>query len=330
MPVVPSVGVVVTNFNNRPYVGVAIQSAASQSIRDIRVVVVDDASTDGSDEAIRDVLSRLNDPRIHYVRLEANLGQAGAIRRGLADLDTPFVCFLDSDDYWYPGFVAQHLVAHLNSDFPVALAFCDSHIVDSNGHILAGTAWWFDANTIKPAHRVIDPAMVPDITPRSGEVAYSAKRRRMVLRTEWSLESGTNTMAGMMFRRSFVDLVLVPPDERLPLYVDFYLSAFAALLTGTVAVYDALYAYRMHGNNIHSNGQLFGGPYNSSKSDWRVIRNGILRLIQEIMQSDAQSIRQAFGDYQYGLAKRLLDTALEPPTRTMRLRRRLRSFLPWP
>jgi len=327
MPVVPSVGVVIPNFNNRPYVEAAIESAANQTIRDIRVVVVDDASTDGSDEAIRGVLSRLGDPRFHYVRLESNLGQAGAIRRGLAELSTVFVCFLDSDDYWYPEFVAQHLAAHMNADFPVALAFCDSHIVDSNGHILAGTAWWFDSNTIKPAHRVIDPAMVPDISPDSGEVSYSGKRR-MVLRTDWSLNSATNTMAGMMFRRSFVDLVLVPPDERIPLYVDYYLSTFAALLTGTVAIYDALYAYRMHGKNIHSNGQLFGGPYNSSTADWRVIRHGILRLIQETMQRDAQSIRQAFGD-QYGVAKERLDMALDPPPRAMGFRGRLRSFLPW-
>lgn len=328
MPKVPAVGVVITNFNNASFVANAIESAASQTIRDIRVVVVDDASIDGSHDVIRDTLSRLDDPRFHYARLGSNLGQAGAMRRGLAGLDTPFVCFLDSDDYWYPEFVAQQLVAHTNADFPVALTFCDSHIVDANGHILAGTAWWFDANTVKPAHRVIDPAKVPDVRPDSREVIYSAKRR-MVLRTEWSLESGTNTMAGMMFRRSFVDLVLVPPDERLPLYVDFYLSTFASLLTGTVAIYDALYAYRMHGKNIHSNGQLFGGPYNSSKSDWRPIRSGILRLIQEIMTSEAEAIRQAFGDYQYGIAKRLLDDALDPPTRAMRLRRRLRSFLPW-
>jgi glycosyltransferase involved in cell wall biosynthesis len=328
MPVIPSVGVVITNFNNRSYVGAAIDSAAGQTIRDIRVVVVDDASTDGSDEAIRDFLSQLNDPRFHYVRLDSNLGQAGAIRRGLAALDTPFVCFLDSDDYWYPEFVAQQVVAHMNADFPVALTVSDSHIVDSSGHILAGTAWWFDSNTIKPAHRVIDPAKIPDVNPGSGEVTYSGKRR-MVLRTEWSLDSATNTMAGMMFRRSFVDLVLVPPDDRLPLYVDFYLSTFAALLTGTVAIYDALYAYRLHDTNTHSDGELLGGPYNSSKSDWRPIRNGVLRLIQEVMRSDAEAIRQAFGDHQYGVAKGLLDNALDPPTRTMRLRGRLRTFFPW-
>ena len=153
MPALPAVGVVITNFNNQSFVGSAIQSAARQTIRDLRIIVVDDASTDDSDGAIRDVLSRLADPRCHYVRLDSNRGQAGAIRRGLADLDTPFVCFLDADDYWYPEFVARHLAAHLNADFPVAVTFCDSHIVDAQGRMLAGTAWWFDSNDGRPACR---------------------------------------------------------------------------------------------------------------------------------------------------------------------------------
>lgn len=325
MPVVPSVGVVITNCNNRPYVGDAIESAASQTIRDIRVVVVDDASTDDSDEAIRDVLSRLNDPRFHYVRLESNLGQAGAIRRGLADLATPFVCFLDSDDYWYPEFVAQHLAAHLNTDFPVALSFCDSHIVDGSGRMLAGTAWWFDHNDARPAHRLLDPARVPDISAASGELSYSGKRP-MILRTEWSPDSATNTMASMMLRRNFVDLVLVPPDRLLPLYADYYLSTFAALLTGVIAIHDSLYAYRMHGTNRHSNGEVLGGPYNSSTADWSAIRTGILQLIRTTLRDEAPSIRQAFGDYQYNLAERLLTDALEPRSWSVKARDRFRRF----
>jgi glycosyltransferase involved in cell wall biosynthesis len=327
MPVVPKVGVVITNFNNRAYVGTAIESAANQSIRDISVVVVDDASTDGSDEVIRDALSRLADPRFHYVRVEQNLGQAGAIRRGLAEIDTPFVCFLDSDDYWYPEFLAQHLVAHMNAEYPVALSFCDSHIVDGNGNILAGTAWWFDSNTVKPAHRVIDPGTIPDINAEAGEVTYPEKRR-MVLRGQWSLNSATNSMAGMMFRRSFIDLVLVPPDNKIPLYVDYYLSVFAGLLTGTIAIYDALYAYRMHGENLHSNGRVMGGPYSTSTRNWQVVRHGILLLVQEIMQNKAQSIREAFGD-QHAVAEGLLIMALKPPSPVEQVRGWLRNLLPW-
>ncbi|MDP1963460.1 MAG: glycosyltransferase [Reyranella sp.] len=325
MPIVPSVGVVIANFNSAPYVAAAIESAASQTIRDICVVVVDDASTDGSDEIIRNVLSRLNDPRFHYVRLGSNVGQAGAIRRGLAELKTPFVCFLDSDDYWYPEFVAQHLTAHLNADFPVALSFCDSHIVDVNGRMLAATAWWFDFNDGKPGNRLIDPAMIPDIRSATGEVTYSGKRP-MILRTEWTPDSATNTTASMMLRRNFVDLVLVPPDRLLTLYVDYYLSTFAALLTGVVAIHDSLYAYRMHGANCHSNGEVLGGPYNSSTADWSAIRTRILQLIRTTLRDEAPSIRQAFGDYQYNLAERLLTDVLEPRSWPMKARDRLRRL----
>ncbi|MDI1283030.1 MAG: glycosyltransferase [Reyranella sp.] len=325
----PSVGVVIANFNNQAFVGSAIRSAARQTIRDLQIVIVDDASTDGSDSAIREVLSRLNDSRCHYVRLDSNRGQAGAIRRGLADLDTPFVCFLDSDDYWYPEFVAQHLAAHLNADYPVAVTFCDSHIVDARGRMLAGTAWWFDSNDGRPACRLVDPALIPDIEPGSGALTYPG-RRGMTLRTEWSPDSATNTMASMMLRRNFVDLVLVPSDSRLPLYVDYYLSTFAALLTGVIAVHDALYAYRMHGGNLHSTGQVFGGTYNSSLADWRAIRDDILRLIRETLHGQAGPIRQAFGDRQYTLAEAALKKALDQRARTRVRRDRLRRFLRWP
>ncbi len=325
----PSVGVVIANFNNQSFVESAIQSAARQTIRDIQIIVVDDASTDDSDGAIREVLSRLDDPRFRYVRLDSNLGQAGAIRRGLADLDTPFVCFLDSDDYWYPEFVAQHLAAHLNADFPVAVTFCDSHIVDAEGRMLVGTAWWFDSNDGRPACRRVDPALIPDIEPGSGALTYPA-RPSMTLRTEWSPDSATNTTASMMLRREFVDLVLVVPDKRLPLYVDFYLSTFAALLTGVIAVHDALYAYRMHGRNLHSTGKVFGGAYNSSTADWRAIRDDILRLIQETLHGEAGPIRRAFGDRQFALAEAALKNALDPRARTMARRGRLRRFLRWP
>lgn len=244
------------------------------------------------------------------------------------------MCFLDSDDYWYPDFLAQHLAAHLNADFSVAVTFCDSHIVDAHGRMLAGTAWWFDSNDGRPACRLVDPPLIPDIEPDSGALTFPERRgpekHGMTLRTEWSIDSATNTMASMMLRRNFVDLVLVPPDRRLPLYVDFYLSTFAAVLTGVIAVHDALYAYRMHGRNLHSTGQVFGGTYNSSAADWRPIRDDILGLIQETLHGQAGPIRQAFGDRQHTLADAALKEALDPRSRTMTRRDRLRRFLRWP
>jgi glycosyltransferase involved in cell wall biosynthesis len=310
MPLVPEVGIVIANHNNAAYVKNAIESVARQTVRKIRAVVVDDASSDESDEAICGCLSDLADPRFRYVRLPSNLGQAGAIRCGIALLSTPFVCFLDSDDLWYEGFLARHLEAHLNADFPVALTYCDSHIVDSEGRMLAGTAWWFDFVSGSPSTRILDPSVIPGIGSETGELVYRGNPR-LTFRDEWSPEVATNSMSSMMFRRDFVDLVLTLPNDDLRLFADFYLSTFAYLLTGVIAVHEALYAYRMHGQNKHSNGSVLGGTYNSSKTSWGPKRDGILRLISAVLQSQAQPIRMAFGDYRYGHAETLMRHALD-------------------
>ena len=305
MPLVPTVGVVVANYDNCAFVTRAIDSVARQTVRDIRVVVVDDASNDESDQVIREHLSRLADPRFRYVRLPTNVGQAGSMRCGLAELDTQFVCFLDSDDFWYEDFIARHLEVHLNADFPVALTYCDSHIIDADDRLLAGTAWWFDSDPFLPSPRPVDPSLVPTVDPASGEVRYQANRA-VTLHSQWSPDGATNTTASMMFRRSFIDLVLVPPNAELRLYVDFYLATFACLLTGAIAIHEALYGYRMHGLNKHSNAAVLGGAYNSSTHAWKPIRTGVLQLIQSVMLSESANIRRAFGDQRYGEAQALV------------------------
>jgi len=301
---------VVTNHNNSAFVEKAIESVARQSVRDLQVVVVDDASTDRSDEIIRRCLARLGDSRFRYVKLAANSGQAGALRRGLGELDTPFVCFLDSDDLWYDDFVARHLVVHMNADFPVALTYCDSHIIDADDRILAGTAWWFDSD--KPqakAQRTIGPALTPTFDPASGRLVYPPSGG-VTFHPQWTPAGATNTTASMMFRRPFVDLVLVPPSHELRLYVDFYLSTFACLMTGAIAIHEALYGYRMHGGNSHSNATVPGGAYNSAKREWDPIRSYMLKMIQKILRDEAEVLRLTFGAERHAIAERLMADAV--------------------
>lgn len=320
MPVAPPVGIVIANYNNAGFIEDAIRSVVRQTVRDIKAIVVDDASTDQSDEVIRRCLSDLNDSRFHYVRLKSNVGQGGAIRRGLAELDTPLVCFLDSDDVWYEPFVERHLAAHLNADFPVALTFCDSHIIDSPGRLAAGTAWWFDYS-YDPPNRPIDSVYIPSVEPDTGKLTYPSNKT-MTLHGRWSIDVATNSMASMMFRRNFVDLVLTPSDEDLRLFVDFYLSTFAWLLTGAIAIHEVLYAYRMHGHNNHSNGTVLGGTYNSSMTSWGPKRDSVLRLIDSVFHQNADVLRSAFGDFHYSQAEAALRAALRPES-SLTLRRLL-------
>lgn len=307
MPSAPPVGVVIANNNNGAFVGRAIESVARQSCRNLRTLVVDDASTDNSDEEIRHCLSRLGDSRFDYIRLDTNVGQTGAIKRGLAQLDTPFVGFLDSDDIWYENFVERHLCVHMNADFPVALTYCDSHIIDADDHLLAGTAWWFEHGTGQGG---IDPAMVPTIDATTGQFSFP-RNARLTLHPHWTAHSATNSMASMMLRRSFVDLVLVVPDHDLRLYLDYYLSTLAGLLTGSIAIHDPLYGYRMHGSNKHSNATVMGGSYNSSTKDWGPISRHILELVQRILDQEASSIRASFGDWRHAHSQALVKRALD-------------------
>lgn len=306
---IPPVGVVISNHNNNRYVVDAIESVARQSVRDLQVIIVDDASTDGSSNTIREALHRLDDPRFEFLQLETCSGQSGAIRAGLDRLFQPFVCFLDSDDYWYEDFVAEHLAAHLNRDFPVALTYCDSHIVNADRKLLAGTAWWFDYDASLSNRRSIGGDFLPHIDGPTGQASFK-QEKEVVLYSSWTPTWSSNSMASMMFRRAFVDMVLVPPLEDLRLYADFYLSTFAALLTGAIAIPQPLYAYRMHGKNKHSNASVLGGSYNSSKKPWEPIRDSVLKRVLGVLQYDSEPIRIAFGDYRCEQAMILIRAAL--------------------
>jgi glycosyltransferase involved in cell wall biosynthesis len=313
MPVAPPVGVVIPNHDTSAFVVEAIESVAHQTVRDLQVVVVDDASTDRSDAVIRDCLDRLGDSRFRYVKNDDNLGQFGSVRRGLALLSTPFVCFLDSDDVWYDRFVERHLTAHLNTDFPVAMTFCDSHVIDGAGRMLAGTAWWFDSKPNEPPERTIDFSLIPALDPTTGTLSYPAKTE-VSLRTGWTPAAGTNSTASMMFRRSFVDLVLVPEvDTRLRLSVDYYLSTLAYLLTGVIAVHEPLYAYRMHGSNKHSNLGVPGGPYNTSEKPWQSVRDPVLEVVLDTLRSQATHICRVFGEDRHAEALSQVEQALAKP-----------------
>ena len=96
----PTVSVVVNNFNYERYVGLAIESALAQRPRP-EVVVVDDGSSDGS----RALLSEYK-RRVKLV-LQDNGGQAAAFNSGFAATTGDVVLFLDADDLLAPARFAQ-------------------------------------------------------------------------------------------------------------------------------------------------------------------------------------------------------------------------------
>jgi glycosyltransferase involved in cell wall biosynthesis len=98
----PDISVVLATYNRAALLPRAIASVLAQDGARFELIVVDDASTDGTPA----YLATLADPRIRVLRAERNLGPSGARNRGLAAACGAIVAFLDSDDAYRAGRLA--------------------------------------------------------------------------------------------------------------------------------------------------------------------------------------------------------------------------------
>ncbi|MER5619735.1 CDP-glycerol glycerophosphotransferase family protein [Streptosporangium sp. NPDC002544] len=94
---VPECSVVVITYNDAARLPRAVRSVLRQSLRNIEVIIADDASTDETEQVARQLQRK--DARVRYLRGEVNSGGCGTPRnRGVAAARAPYVMFLDSDD----------------------------------------------------------------------------------------------------------------------------------------------------------------------------------------------------------------------------------------
>ncbi|WP_158880873.1 glycosyltransferase family 2 protein [Rhodanobacter sp. L36] len=96
--------VVITNYNYRQFVAEAVDGALAQTRAAAQVIVVDDGSTDGSPQLLRERYG--SDARVTLL-LGENGGQLAAFVRGLRAATAEVICFLDADDRWDPEYLAK-------------------------------------------------------------------------------------------------------------------------------------------------------------------------------------------------------------------------------
>lgn len=90
----PPVAVVIPAYNEERVLEGAVRSALSSDYPDLRVIVVDDGSTDGT-AAVAEGLSK--DPRVSWVAQRPNQGKPAALDAGLAEARTDLVITVDAD-----------------------------------------------------------------------------------------------------------------------------------------------------------------------------------------------------------------------------------------
>ena len=96
----PKVSVIIPLYNKKDRILNSIQSVLSQTYEDLELLVVNDGSTDGSDELIFEI----DDPRLRLVS-QSNQGVSVARNLGVSCASTEWIAFLDADDLWMPDFL---------------------------------------------------------------------------------------------------------------------------------------------------------------------------------------------------------------------------------
>jgi len=94
--------VVVTVFNKAEFISDTLKSVLAQTHKDFELIVINDGSTDNSEEEIL----KLKDPRIRYF-FQENKGAGAARNAGIEKANHDFIAFLDGDDYWHPFFLNE-------------------------------------------------------------------------------------------------------------------------------------------------------------------------------------------------------------------------------
>jgi teichuronic acid biosynthesis glycosyltransferase TuaG len=103
----PLVSVITAAYNAAPFLADCIDSVRQQDFTDWEHVLVDDGSTDGTAEALRQAATQ--DVRCRPLSLPANRGVAEARNAAVATAQGRYLAFLDADDFWLPAKLGRQL-----------------------------------------------------------------------------------------------------------------------------------------------------------------------------------------------------------------------------
>lgn len=220
----PRVSVIIPAYRAADHIDGAVGSALRQTLAELEVIVVDDASPDGTAARVEALAAR--DARVRLVRAERNGGPARARNLGIAVADGAWLALLDSDDAFLPGRVERLLeVAAVTGADLVA---DDLELADGETGVVLRTALPREARALE----ILDAAT-------------------FVRRNQFGQQSFTYGYLKPMIRRSFLERTGIRYREDVRIGEDYQLY-LDCLLEGArfAVVREAYYTYRLMRGSI--------------------------------------------------------------------------------
>lgn len=129
----PKISVIMPAYNAEKYIAEAIDSILGQTFGDFEFIILNDCSSDRTEE----IILSYDDPRIVYLKNERNLGVAATLNRGLAMAKGEYIARMDADDISLPERFAKQ-VAYLDGHPAVAVLGTNLEAFDQTGVLRYG------------------------------------------------------------------------------------------------------------------------------------------------------------------------------------------------
>lgn len=107
------ISIIMPSYNTAQYIELSIKSVCAQTYTNWELIIVDDCSTDNTDE----IVAAFHDERIKYFKNEKNSGAAISRNRALREAKGRWIAFLDSDDIWLPEKLERQLLYMKNNGY---------------------------------------------------------------------------------------------------------------------------------------------------------------------------------------------------------------------
>ncbi len=154
------VTVVIPNYNGKHFMDPCMAALAAQTCQDFEVLVIDNASSDGSVEFIREQY-----PGTRLLVMESNLGFSGAVNVGIREAKTPYVLLLNNDTKVDKDFIGEMIRAIEKSDkiFSVSSKMIQMYhpdYIDDAGDLYCVIGWAFQRGTSFSVEQYTKPCAV--------------------------------------------------------------------------------------------------------------------------------------------------------------------------
>lgn len=154
------VTIIIPNYNGKHFMEPCLASLSEQSCRDFKILVVDNASTDGSVPYMKE-----HYPDIELIALEKNYGFSKAVNVGILHAKTPYVILLNNDTTVDPRYVEEMIRAIEQSPkiFSVSskmLQMYHPDLIDSAGDLYTLFGWAVCRGSGRPAYGYTTPCEI--------------------------------------------------------------------------------------------------------------------------------------------------------------------------